>query len=261
MRERYVSLRYYLSRLRCYPDRPRRVALPSAWDVMSTAQATAGDANQQMLQSDPESEQVPTGLQWLQSTVGELRGTIEEIRKQNTRLGMRVSSLEGDAKYRQKENEELKTALAEAESQLDESSASMRAAVRDDVLSDIETLMTRDRALATALVLVTAKIMQSGAESLARLGLPEDVVATVRGMVFGGAPASVPVTPFMDSGNGMRYSAPPSTAEPAPQARNANSMTYTRMSGEEYLQAQLRDELEARENPRRFLPRRASDQA
>jgi hypothetical protein len=206
--------------------------------------------------------EAPLGLQWLQSTLGELRAALEELRKQDTRLGMRVASLEGDAKYRQRENEDLKAQLQAAEAQLDESSAAMRAAVRDDVLSDIELLMARDRALATALVLVTAKIMQAGPESLARLGVPEGVVATIRGMVYGGAAASVPVTPFMDGGSGMRYSPPPSVAESVPV--NSNRTTFTRMSADERLAIELTSEADRNERGgHEIVPRRVqiSDQA
>ena len=150
--------------------------------------------------------EAPAGLEWL-------RGTLEEHRKSIVGLRMKVAALEADIEIRDKREAELRAALAESESQLDSSSADMRAAVKDDVLSDIDELGRRDKAMATVIVLLTAKVMASGAESLARLGIPPEVISTVRGMVYGGAAASVPAVPFSDGGNGLRYTPPPATAE------------------------------------------------
>ena len=205
--------------------------------------------------------EAPAGLEWLRGTLEDLRGEIGEARKSVVSVRMRVAALEEDVKIVRRENEELRTELASANEQLDESSASMRAAVKGDVLSDIDELSRRDRALASALVLVTAKIMQAGPESLARLGLPEDVVATIRGLVYGGPAASVPPVAFMDSGNGLRYTAPPTAAQ-TPQAPARNSVTFTHMPAEERELIEYRSELLARERgPADLMPRRASDRA
>ena len=217
-------------------------------------------ANSELTESvtSPESDPPPTGLQWLQQTLGGLRGELEELRKVNTRLGMRVSSLEGDAKYRQRENEELRAQLQEAESQLDESSATMKSAIRQDVDSDIEQLSARDKAVATCLVILAAKVVGAGQDSLARLGLPDDVVRTVRSLVFGFADSAPPVA-FADGGSGLRYTAPPVTAHLPPQPTR-NSTRYAPLTGEEYARVQLRDELLARERSQAALmPRRATD--
>jgi hypothetical protein len=56
----------------------------------------------------------------------------------------------------------------------------MRAAVKGDVLEDRVVLADRTQALATCLVLLAAREMDAGAESLARLGVDPETVAFVR---------------------------------------------------------------------------------
>jgi hypothetical protein len=203
-------------------------------------------------------EAPPTGLQWLQQTLGELRDQVESLRKQCVGNRMKIAALEADVEIRAKREVELTAQLQEAESMLDGSSAQLREGIRADILSDIELLSARDRAVASCLVILAAKVVGAGQDSLARMGLPDHVVRTVRGLVFGFADAPPPVA-FADGGSGLRYTPPPVTAqEPAPQSRS--STHYFPMSGEEYAKVQLREELLARErDSAALMPRRATD--
>lgn len=208
-----------------------------------------------------EQSEAPPGLQWLQSTLGELRSQVEELRKQVVGSRMKISALEADAEIRDRREADLREELRVANEQLDSSSASMRASVKEDVLSDLEALDSRDKAVATCLVILAAKVVGAGQDSLARLGLPDDIVRTVRGLVFGITGDSVTPVTFMDGGNGMRYSAPPVTAQvPQPPVHNRVTFLNPGMSAEEIELREYRAEMITRtDNPNGILPRRATD--
>ena len=197
----------------------------------------------------PEQTEAPSSLSWL-------RSTLDELRKDSVRLGMRVASLEASEKFRKQEAEELRGQIRQLASMVDGSSADMRAAVKGDVAAELLVLARRDSVMANVLTLLAVRAM--GPDALERLGAPADQVALVRSMVSAAQPAA-PAPRYHDEGNGMRHSLAPSAdreLETAP--RGVNRMNFTRVSAEEHLLIEQRTELETRERAAHVVPRRVT---